>query len=248
MHLAEQIAEVDEVKAAYGARPVEWALANLGLDAHWCLIHCTQMLPHETEALAATGAVAGLCPLTEASLGDGIFDGVRWFDAGGRFAIGSDSNIRISLAEELRQLETSQRLRDHGRALLATAQQSTGRRLLEAAAIGGAQAAGRGGGKIAVGQWADLLALDADHVDLAGLSGDTALDTFIFAGEHRHGRRCLVGRPPPGARWPSYPSGRNHLRLPQGGRQFTRRAVAPLALLFQCRAVMRWPRWNTSRT
>jgi formimidoylglutamate deiminase len=120
--------------------------------------------------------------LPEASLGDGIFDGVRWFDVGGKFAIGSDSNIRISLAEELRQLETSQRLRDHGRALLATTQQSTGRRLLEAAAKGGAQAAGRGRGTIAVGEWADLLTLDSDHVDLAGLSGDTALDTFIFAG------------------------------------------------------------------
>lgn len=183
MHLAEQIAEVEEVQAATGARPVEWALDNLALGPDWCLIHCTQMLAAETDALARTGAVAGLCPLTEASLGDGVFDGVRWFAAGGAISIGSDSNIRISLAEELRGLDTSQRLRDHSRAALATRDRSTGRRLLEAAAIGGARAAGRGPGTIAVGAWADLLALDTGHHDLAGLRGDTLVDSFAFAGD-----------------------------------------------------------------
>ncbi|WP_340110582.1 formimidoylglutamate deiminase [Pikeienuella sp. HZG-20] len=182
MHLAEQIAEVDEVVAALGARPVEWMLENADLGPAWCLIHCTQMLPRETEALARTGAVAGLCPLTEASLGDGIFDGVRWMGAGGAVSIGSDSNIRISLAEELRQLDTSQRLRDHSRAALATPDLSTGRRLFESVAAGGACAAARGRGVIAVGEWADLLALDGEHPDLAGLQGDTALDAFVFAG------------------------------------------------------------------
>lgn len=183
LHLAEQIPEVEEVHAAWGVRPVEWALEHLDLDGRWCLIHCTQMQPHETEALARTGAVAGLCPLTEASLGDGIFDGLRWMNAGGRISIGSDSNIRISLAEELRQLDTSQRLRDHSRAALATQRRSTGRRLLEDAARGGAQAAGRGTGQIALGEWADLLGLDVSHSDLVGLSGDTALDSFVFCGD-----------------------------------------------------------------
>ena len=182
MHLAEQKAEVEEVLATTGARPVDWALANLNLGPDWCLIHCTQMQPAETEALAATGAVAGLCPLTEASLGDGIFDGVRWMGAGGAISLGSDSNIRISLAEEIRQLDTTQRLRDHSRAALASAEHSTGRRLLQAAARGGAQAAGRGAGTIAEGEWADLLALDMNHPDLEGLVGDTALDSFAFAG------------------------------------------------------------------
>ena len=182
MHLAEQRAEVAEVRAALGARPVEWALDHLPLDGRWCLIHCTQMLAAETLGLARTGAVAGLCPLTEASLGDGIFDGVRWLGAEGRLAIGSDSNIRISLAEELRQLETTQRLRDHNRAALATPERSTGRRLMEDAASGGARAAGRGQGLIAPGALADLLALDDSHPDLQGLSGDTALDAFVFAG------------------------------------------------------------------
>lgn len=182
MHLAEQIAEVEEVLAYRSARPVEWALQNLVLGPNWCLIHCTQMQPHETEGLARTGAVSGLCPLTEASLGDGIFDGVRWLNSGGAISLGSDSNIRISLAEEIRQLDTTQRLRDHTRAALATPELSTGRRIFEASAKGGAQAAGRGAGVIAEGNWADLLAFDMSHPDLSGLSGDTVLDTFAFAG------------------------------------------------------------------
>ena len=183
MHLAEQRAEVAEVEAAYGARPVSWALDHLDLGPRWSLIHCTQMVPDETLRLARSGAVAGLCPLTEASLGDGVFDGVRWCGAGGRLAVGSDSNIRISLAEELRQLDTTQRLRDGSRAALATPARSTGRRLMEDAAAGGAQAAGRGGGAIAIGAWADLLALDLGHPDLAGLTPDTCLDAFVFAGD-----------------------------------------------------------------
>jgi len=182
MHLAEQVAEVDEVQAAWGARPVDWLLQNAEVDERWCLIHCTQMTPTETTALAASGAVAGLCPITESNLGDGIFDGARWFGAGGAMAIGSDSDILISVHEELRVLEHSQRLRDRGRAVLASQTQSTGRRMFEAAAKGGAQAAGRGAGVIAPGEWADLLALDGAHVDLEGKQGDALLDAFVFAG------------------------------------------------------------------
>ncbi len=185
MHLAEQQAEVDELIAAYGARPTEWLLANAEVDARWCLIHCTQMTPAETQALAATRAVAGLCPITEASLGDGIFDAPRYLAAGGRFGIGSDSNIRIALAEEMRSLEYSQRLRDKGRAILATPDRSTGRVLYDGITQGGAQAAGRASGAIAPGLWADLLALDGSHTDLLSLTGDQILDTWVFAGDDR---------------------------------------------------------------
>ncbi len=185
MHLAEQLAEVEEIVAAHGARPVEWLLAQHEVGPRWCLIHCTQMMPEETLALAATGAVAGLCPITEANLGDGIFDGVRYLGAGGRFGVGSDSNIRIALAEELRQLEYSQRLRDRGRAVLARPDRSTGRVLFQGAVQGGAQAAGRESGAIAEGLWADLIALDTDHTDLTGRAGDGLLDAWIFAGDDR---------------------------------------------------------------
>lgn len=181
IHLAEQQAEVEEVQAHWGSRPVEYLLANADIKTNWCLIHCTQMLPHETEGLAATGAVAGLCPITESSLGDGIFDGVRWFDSGGKIAIGSDSNIRISLSEELRTLEYSQRLRDHSRAALASREKSTGRRLYDAALEGGALSANRPSGEIAVGKLADLVALDGQCLDLLGRKGDMILDSFVFA-------------------------------------------------------------------
>ena len=185
MHLAEQVGEVEEVHAAYGQRPVEWLLAHHDIDARWCLVHATQMNAAETLGLAATGAVAGLCPVTESSLGDGIFNGAAFLQAGGRIGIGSDSNIRIALTEELRTLEYSQRLRDRGRAILATEEQSTGRRLFSAAVAGGAQAARRASGAIIPGQWADLVALDTDAIDLEGREGDALLDSFIFAGDDR---------------------------------------------------------------
>lgn len=181
IHIAEQVAEVTEVQAAFGARPVDWACANLPLDRRWCMIHATQMTAAETARLARTGAVAGLCPVTEANLGDGIFDGPGWLAAGGAFGVGTDSNVRISLPEELRLLEYSQRLGLKARAVMAD-RRSTGRVLWDGVAKGGAQAAGRASGAIAVGQWADLLALDTGDLRLEGVAGDQLLDTFIFAG------------------------------------------------------------------
>ena len=183
MHLAEQNSEVDEVMSSWGARPVKWALDNMELNARWCLIHCTQMVPSETALLAKTKAVAGLCPITESSLGDGIFDGMRWIENKGQIAIGSDSNIRISLAEELRTLEYSQRLRDNNRAAFATPKHTTARRLFDAVLQGGAIATQRKSGAIEPGFWADLLALDDNSVHLDQRKGDTFLDSWIFAGD-----------------------------------------------------------------
>jgi formimidoylglutamate deiminase len=180
IHAAEQKAEVAEVLAAYGRRPVEFLL-DQGLDRRWCLIHATQMLPGETLGLAASGAVAGLCPITEGNLGDGLFDGVRHAGAGGRIGVGSDSNVLISLTEELRLLEYGQRMRDHGRAVLAPPGGSTGRALYEAVLAGGTQAAGRESGAIAPGMWADMVALDKDALTLEGRVGDDLLDSWIFA-------------------------------------------------------------------
>lgn len=185
IHAAEQEAEVQEVLAATGARPVQWLLDTQDLSPRWCLIHATQMLPIETEALARSGAVAGLCPITEANLGDGVFDGLRYAGAGGAFGIGSDSNLRIALPEELRLYEYSQRLTHHGRAMLADGARSTGRALYEGACRGGALAGGRASGAIAPGMWADLLALDGSSPDLAASTGDMILDTFVFTGDSR---------------------------------------------------------------
>lgn len=183
MHIAEQQAEVNEFEAHWNVRPVQWLLDNLPVDERWCLIHCTQMDARETNALAGSGAVAGLCPITESSLGDGIFNGVDFINAGGRLGIGSDSNIRISLSEELRTLEYSQRLRDHSRAAMASTDLSTGRRLFDAVIRGGAQAAARQTGRIEAGCWADLMALDGRRLDLESACRDQILDTFVFAGD-----------------------------------------------------------------
>ncbi len=152
------------------------------------------MTPAETEALARAGAVAGLCPLTEASLGDGIFDGARYLGAGGRFGVGTDSNIQIDAAAELRQLEYSQRLRDRARNVMARDDgESVGRRLFEDALAGGMQACARPVGAFAAGKRADIVLLDAGHPDLAAGAGDHWLDAWIFIAGRAAVRSVLVG-------------------------------------------------------
>lgn len=182
IHVAEQLREVEDSRALTGRRPVELLLDHVALDQRWCLIHATHLSGEERDAIARSGAVAGLCPITESSLGDGIFDGVRYREAAGRFGIGSDSNIQIDAGSELRQLEYSQRLRDRGRALLAPPGTSTGVALWQRACSGGAQACGRAIGRIAPGCRADLVTLDPDHPALLGKSGEIALDSAVFAG------------------------------------------------------------------
>jgi formiminoglutamate deiminase len=181
IHVAEQTREVEDCIAWSGARPVEWLLANADVNSRWCLIHATHMTEPETDSFAASGAVAGLCPITEANLGDGVFDARRFLNAGGRFGIGSDSNVLIGVTDELRQLEYSQRLARRERNVLGKANGSTGRRLFDEALRGGSQALGAGPTGIAAGNAADLVALDAGHPTLAGKSGDAILDAWIFA-------------------------------------------------------------------
>jgi formimidoylglutamate deiminase len=191
IHIAEQTQEVADCIAWSGQRPVEWLLDHAPVDQRWCLVHATHMTPEETRRLAVSGAVAGLCPITEANLGDGIFDAVGFTDAGGAYGVGSDSNVLIGAADELRQLEYSQRLALRARNVLARGEGgSTGRALFDAALRGGAQATGLGSGGLVTGASADLVSLDAEGVLLAGRSGDAVLDAWIFAGG-RHQVDCV---------------------------------------------------------
>jgi formimidoylglutamate deiminase len=183
IHAAEQPKEVADVEAAFGARPVAWLLDNAEVGPRWCLIHCTHMTAAETEGLARSGAVAGLCPVTEADLGDGIFNGLAYAAAGGRFGVGTDSNVAIGAAGELRALEYSQRLREGGRNVMAPEGASVGAALHAAALAGGAQALGRECGAIRVGAWADLVGLDGSALAFAGLTDAQILDGWIFGAE-----------------------------------------------------------------
>lgn len=185
IHIAEQIAEVRELQEVYAARPVEWLLANFEVDKRWCAVHATHMTDDETRQLAGTGAVAGLCPITEANLGDGVFDAPLFLNNAGAIGIGSDSNVLISLQEELRLLEYSQRLQLQSRAVIANRGESNGRKLFDEVLQGGNRAAQRRGGKIAPGFWADLVALDTDNYQLDRLRADTVLDAWIFAASER---------------------------------------------------------------
>ena len=181
IHIAEQVREVEECLAAMGARPVEWLLDHAAVGERWCLIHATHMTGDETRRVAAAGAVAGLCPVTESNLGDGIFPATAFAEAGGRYGVGSDSNVLIGLAAELRTLEYSQRLRDRARNRLAQPSGSVGRHLVDRAVAAGGQALGHARAGLAPGGRADVVVLDSQHPALYGRHGDAVLDSWIFA-------------------------------------------------------------------
>lgn len=182
IHIAEQEREVADCVAWSGARPVEWLFDHAPVGRNWCLVHATHMTEAETTTLAHSGAVAGLCPITEANLGDGLFPAAEFLMQGGRIGVGSDSNVLISLPEELRLLEYGQRLTRRQRNVLSSdARHATGAALFNASLGGGAQALGAQAG-LRVGAPADLFTLDASHPALAARSGDSLLDSFVFAG------------------------------------------------------------------
>ena len=201
IHVAEQLKEVEACLAWSGQRPLQWLLGNAPVDDRWCLVHATQATSAELRDVAASGAVIGLCPVTESSLGDGIFPAADFFDLGGSVAIGTDSNVRIDAAEELRTLEYSQRLAYRTRNVLARADgASTGRSLFDAALAGGAVASGcvppqglrgmpndeRGQGQptgVVCGALLNLVTLNAQHPALVERRGDDVLDSWVFAGD-----------------------------------------------------------------
>jgi formimidoylglutamate deiminase len=213
IHAAEQTGEVEQCVAWSGARPVEWLLENAGIDARWCLVHATHLTDDEVRRLAASGAVAGFCPVTEANLGDGIAPAKPLISAGGAFGIGTDSNVAISVCEELKQLEYSQRLRDRARNVITSGTaRSTGRVLFDGALRGGARALGMTAAQtgIALGAPADFVSLDLASPALVERRDDALLDSLIFAG----GSRCIDGV------W------RAGVRLVEKGRHRAREVVA----------------------
>jgi formiminoglutamate deiminase len=209
IHIAEQVKEVEDCLAWSGARPVEWLIANAPVDARWCLVHATHMTAAETRGLAASGAVAGLCPVTEANLGDGLFPAADFLAAGGRYGVGSDSNVLIDASEELRLLEYGQRLATRSRNVMAPAGGSTGAALYKAALSGGAKALG-GVPALDVGAPADFVTLDGEHPALAARRGDALLDGYIFA----------AGRGAIDTVW------RRGKKLVEGGRHVARERIA----------------------
>jgi formimidoylglutamate deiminase len=198
IHVAEQAREVEECLAWSGQRPVAWLLDHVPVNVRWCLVHATHMTPEESLHLAATGAVAGLCPTTEANLGDGIFGMDAWSTGGGRWGVGSDSHVTVNAAEELRMLEYSQRLDRRRRNIIASQDEPhVGTAMTLAAVAGGAAASGRPIRGLAVGQRADFVALDGADPLIAGLAAPDALDAHVFASHRRSAIATVTvgGRP-----------------------------------------------------
>jgi formimidoylglutamate deiminase len=193
IHIAEQQKEVDDCLSWSGRRPLQWLYENVDVDQRWCLVHATHAEADEVTLMATSKAVAGLCLTTEANLGDGIFPAVDYIAQGGRWGIGSDSHVSLSVVEELRWLEYGQRLRDQRRnRLYRSDQPMVGRTLYDAALVGGAQAMGQPVGALEVGKRADWLVLDGNDPYLATASGDGILNRWLFAGGDRQIRDVMV--------------------------------------------------------
>ena len=194
IHVAEQEREVQSSREHLGRTPIEWLLQHADVNQRWCLVHATHATRAEIEAMAAVNAVVGLCPTTEANLGDGFFPVETLLAAGGTFAIGSDSHISVSPTEELRWLEYQARLLRRQRNVLAAEHESSsGAMLWSHASEAGARAGGRANGALAPGLRADIVVLDLDVPLLCGRSGDDIIDTFVFAGPGNAIRDVMVG-------------------------------------------------------
>jgi formimidoylglutamate deiminase len=194
IHVSEQVKEVNDCLAWSDLRPVQWLLENMPVGPRWCLVHATHVASAETERLAASKATVGLCPTTEANLGDGIFPFFRYREKNGHYAIGGDSHMSQSPVEELRWIEYGQRLALRRRNIAASeASPSVGGNLWREAARGGAQALGRGKGAIVAGGRADLVVLDREHLNLADRHGEAISDAFVFCGDERLVRHVMVG-------------------------------------------------------
>jgi len=181
IHIAEQDIEVADCIAWSGQRPVEWLLQHAPVRENWCLVHATHVTPAEIEAIAVSRAVAGLCPVTEANLGDGVFPLAEFLARDGCYGIGTDSNVHIGVAAELSLLEYSQRLTRRARNVVRRDKQSTGRAIMELALVGGGQAVGVTASKLAPGSPADFISLNLEHPALASRGADALLDAWIFA-------------------------------------------------------------------
>ncbi|MGH8187935.1 MAG: formimidoylglutamate deiminase, partial [Steroidobacteraceae bacterium] len=211
IHVAEQEREVAAAQQHLSLRPIEWLLEHAHLDPRWTLVHATHATVRELEEIAAAKAIIALCPTTEANLGDGIFPLESWLAAGGRFAIGSDSHISLSVCEELRWLEYEARLaRKQRNVLVGLGESSSGVLLWRQSCTAGAVAAGRSVGAIEVSRRADIVVLDLNAPLFAGRSDDAWLDTFVFAGHGTEVRDVMVG-----GRW-----------LVSEGRHFAETAIA----------------------
>jgi len=192
MHVEEQLAEIEECVAAYGRRPMAAILDALAIDGNLTAVHCTHTAPGDMAPFLAAGGTVCVCPLTEGNLGDGL-PTLDLVHRAGALSLGTDSNARIGLIEEMRWLEYGQRLRLGQRGVLADGEGSVARTLLRAATAGGAAAVGVDAGRIEAGCWADLVAVDLGAPALADLDGEQLLDGLVFGAGESVVRGTAVG-------------------------------------------------------
>jgi formimidoylglutamate deiminase len=195
IHVSEQTAEVNDAKANYGARPIQWLTQEGFLDGRWQLVHATHATPDEIQQVSDCGAKLVICPTTEANLGDGMSDLRAWLGLNVSMTIGSDSHASRDAFEEIRWLEYGQRLKLQQRNISAAPEVAAGssaQRLLRLALEGGANAAGLEAWGLCVGARADALALNLQHPSLLGIAQQYWLDALVFSSPSQPWRDVLV--------------------------------------------------------
>lgn len=192
MHLEEQRQEIERARAHYGKNPLALLLDRLEVGPELTAVHCTHSDASDLSKLLDAGANVCICPLTEANLADGTAPPALTGD-GAALSLGTDSNLRIDFAEEMRLLEHSQRLRDERRGVFKAHSGSVAERLFAIASLGGARSLGLDAGRLQTGCLADFFTLDLDHVSLRDVAPEELLSAFVFGADAGVIHRVAVG-------------------------------------------------------
>ena len=173
MHVAELAREVDECVAETGRRPVELLAEHGVLSPRFVAVHATHLLQHEAALLGRAGAFACVCATTERDLGDGLADLGALRTAGVRLCTGVDSHVVVDPIEDLRALETHERLRTGRRVTFRPAHATPAEQLWREGSLEGAAACGfaDAGGSVL---------LRRDHPSLALVDEPFLLDAIVF--------------------------------------------------------------------
>ena len=197
MHVSEQVGEVTDCVGTHGVTPLEWIANLVDVDERWCFIHATHLTQIEMRKLAQARGSIGLCPVTEANLGDGIFELERWLETQAPWGIGGDSHVSVSPFEELRSLEYSQRLRQRVRNVASSEQSpDVAANLWRQAAEGGAAALAQPAGALASGRRADFVVLEGGDADFESLAAPAMLGVAMFGGNSNRVRDVFIAGEP----------------------------------------------------
>jgi cytosine/adenosine deaminase-related metal-dependent hydrolase len=191
-HLAENAADVDYSRSAFGMTPGEYAESVGWLGSDVWHAHCVHLDDPTIARFAATGTGVAHCPCSNMRLASGFAPVRRLLAAGVPVGLGVDgaaSNDASHLLQEARQAMLSARVRELDAAALSA------REALEIATLGGARVLGRDDiGALAPGMCADFIAIDLERPALAGAAVHDPVAALLFCQVDRVDYSFIQGR------------------------------------------------------